>query len=70
MSTTKVSLWKIDGTSDTAKARCYSRVPPSRLPEAEDFIWVPISLIEHTSRNLGGHHIVTLPDWYVEKERL
>lgn len=67
----KVNLWKIDSSrDDTAKARCYSKVPPERHPEAEDFVWIPISIIEHTSRNVGGHHIVTLPDWFVEKEGL
>jgi hypothetical protein len=36
----------------------------------EDFIWVPISIIEHTSRNAGGHHVVTLPTWFIERENL
>ena len=67
----KVNLWIVPGHgSDTAMARRYSKLPPSRNPSAEDFIWVPISIIEHTSRNVGGHHIVSLPQWFAEKEGL
>lgn len=71
MSTARVNLWKVPGIADTALARRYSKLPPERNPkDASDFVWVPISIIEHTSRNIGGHHIVTLPNWFVEKEGL
>ncbi len=66
----KVNLWKIEGATDTALARYYSRVPPNRHPQPEDYIYVPKSIIEGTSQNLGGHHVVTLPDWFVQKENL
>jgi hypothetical protein len=67
MSTTKVNLWF---NRETEKARHYSKLPPIRNPTNEDMIWIPISIIEHTSKNVGHHHIVTLPDWFVEKEGL
>lgn len=66
----KVNLWKIDGTTDTTLARYYSKLPPSRNPQPEDFIYVPKSIIEGVSQNLGGHHVVELPDWFVRKEGL
>jgi len=66
----KVNLWVIPGHMDSVMARRYSKLPPSRQPADDDFIWVPLSIIEHTSRNVGGHHVVTLPDWFVEKEGL
>jgi hypothetical protein len=68
MNTTKVNLWFI---RETAAARQYSKVPPERHPqEYSDYIWVPKSIIEHTSKNTGGHHVVTLPDWFVDREGL
>lgn len=67
MSTTKVNLWF---QSETEKAKKYSRIPPARNPSDEDMIWIPKSIIEHTSKNIGGHHVVTLPDWFVEKGAL
>jgi hypothetical protein len=41
------------------------------MPEAneEDIVWVPLSIIEHTTKR-GRDHVVTLPDWFIEKERL
>jgi len=66
MSTTKVNLWFV---SETGVARLYCRHGrPGR--EKEDCVWVPKSIIEHTSKNVGEHHIVTLPDWFTEKEGL
>lgn len=72
----KVNVWKLPSCRpDTAKARHYSKLPPERMAgrgatETNDFIWIPISIIEHTSRNIGGHHVVTLPEWFVDKEGL
>lgn len=68
----KVNLYFI---RESPKARLYSRVRPDRIPlneavEESDLIWVPLSIIEHTTKNPDGHHIVQLPDWFIEKENL
>lgn len=68
MSTTKVRLWFRE---ETELARKYSKVPPERVHEYPvSKIWIPKSIIEHTSKEPSGLHIVTLPDWFVEKEGL
>lgn len=67
MSTTKVNLWY--AKKDTVAARYYCRHNRPN-PEPADFIWVPLSIIEHTSKNVGGHHVLTLPNWFIEKEGL
>ena len=63
----KVNLWFI---KETQLARKYYRLPPERMPTEDDGIWVPKSIIEHTSKNLNGHHVVELPDWFIQKENL
>jgi hypothetical protein len=79
----KVNLYLI---RETPKARLYSRFPFKAVPpesedlntssiydgptEPENVVWVPLSIVEHTTKNPDGHHIVTLPDWFVEKENL
>ena len=58
------------------KARKYSRIPKSRNPQAEDLVWVPLSLVEHTSKQPAkpgeewAQHVVKLPDWFVEEKKL
>lgn len=71
--TTIIRLWAIRSTE---KARLYCRrqidtsKPGWRSPEVDkDCIWVPLSIIEHVTR-LGAEHMVTLPDWFVEKNGL
>ena len=60
----KVRLFLI---RETELARLYSKTPPGRdLSE----VWIPKSIVEHTSKNTNGEHIVTLPDWFLEKEDL
>ena len=39
-------------------------------PREENMVWVPKSIIEHTSEQPNGLHEVKLPDWFVEKEGL
>lgn len=63
----KVNLWF---HSESELARCYAKVPLAKATESSDFVWVPKSIIEHTSQNVGGHHVVTLPEWFVLKEGL
>lgn len=69
MSATKIRLWLI---RETAKARLYCKFPPEQLETDEmspDVIWIPLSIIEHTTKR-GNEHIITLPDWFIEKEGL
>ena len=54
---------------ETELARLYSKVPPERHPEKDDQIWVPKSIIEHTTKR-GIEHEVKLPDWFLEKNNL
>lgn len=65
-STMQITLWLI---RETELARLYSKIPPERHPEKSDEIWIPRSVVEHTSK-MGNQHIVTLPDWFVEKSGL
>ena len=66
--TRKVRLWFVRDTS-SGKARVYTRVPPERHPAKEDEVMVPLSLVEHTTK-CGVEHVVTLPEWFLDKERL
>lgn len=59
-------LWLI---SETELARRYSKVPPERHPEESDMLWVPKSIVEHTTKR-GNEHDVKLPDWFIEKNNL
>ncbi len=80
MSTTTIKLWYV---SETSKARRYCKLPLSRNPTDSDYLYVPLSIIEHTTkwaplkddkgRLVGCErwcHEVTLPDWFIEKEKL
>ena len=64
MNTGKRTLWFV---RETPLARLYTKIPPERGPTESDFIWVPRSIVEHTSK-MGAQHIVTLPDWFLDKE--
>jgi hypothetical protein len=61
-----IRLWLI---RETEKARLYSKVPPERGQTGETQIWVPRSIVEHTSKR-GSEHTVDLPDWFIEKNGL
>lgn len=55
---------------ETEKARLYSKLPPEKYHgDAEDEVWIPKSIIEHTSKR-GVEHQVKLPDWFIQKEKL
>lgn len=62
-STTVVRLWF---SRETAAARQYWTTPPGNREQRA--IWIPKSIIEHTSKQPNGLHQVTLPDWFIEKE--
>jgi hypothetical protein len=57
---------------ETEKARLYSKVDPSapnRIADEGDQLWIPKSVIEHTTKR-GSEHEVKLPDWFIEKNEL
>ena len=65
----KIRLWFI---RETDLARLYSKVPigqPGRTPEPSDELWVPRSIVEHTTKR-GNEHELDLPDWFIEKSGL
>lgn len=62
----KVRLWFV---RETEKARCYSKVPPERGQTPDTLMWIPRSIVEHTSKR-GAEHTLELPDWFIEKENL
>jgi hypothetical protein len=64
-------LWLV---RETEKARQYCKFAPHPdlgfdNADANDKIWIPRSIIEHTTKR-GIEHEVTLPDWFIEKEGL
>ncbi len=71
VSTTTIRLWLI---RETDKARLYCKFAPHpdlgfSNADDGDTVWVPRSIIEHTSKRSAEHH-VKLPDWFIEKEKL
>jgi hypothetical protein len=62
----KIRLWFI---KESTKARYYSKVPLTRNPQDSDKLWIPLSVVEHTSKD-GNEHTVTLPDWFIESRGL
>ena len=68
--TTQITLWFIE---ESPLARKYSKLPPDRHPTEEDMIWIPKSVIEHTSKmgvQFCDQHIVTVQDWFVRNKKL
>lgn len=61
-----VHLWFLE---ETHLARHYSSLPPERNPTDKDTIWIPKSIVEHTTKRGNEHHI-KLPDWFVDKNNL
>ena len=67
----KIRLWLLD--DDPAKGAVrYSRTPQSR---GMNTVWVPRSLIEHRTKQPPkdgewAEHVVTIADWFCEKEKL
>lgn len=61
-----VRLWFV---RETPAARLYVTVPPERHPTDLDEVWVPKSVVEHTTKR-GNAHEVTLPEWWAQKKGL
>lgn len=68
MGATEIRLWFL---KETDKARLYykHRTEPGKPLDLSDKIWIPKSVIEHTSIR-GEEHTVRLPDWFIEKNGL
>ena len=62
-----ISLWFV---KETELARQYSKLPPERHPEQSDYVWLPKSQIERTTKFPTGEHHLVLPLWLVEKHGL
>jgi len=56
----KIRLWFI---RETEKARLYSKTDPEAQGRVLDEIWIPRSVVEHTSKR-GNEHEVTIEDWW------
>lgn len=65
MNGVQVTLWL---KLETPMARFYCKHGREN-PADDDFIWIPKSVVEHTSK-MGDQHIVTLPEWFVQKEKI
>lgn len=59
-------LWLI---RESEQARLYSKTDPSDPHREIDEMWVPKSIIEHTTKR-GNEHDVKLPDWFIEAKGL
>lgn len=59
-------LWLI---RETEKARLYSTTDPADPHREVNELWVPKSIIEHTTKR-GNEHDVKLPDWFIEARKL
>lgn len=71
MSATTIRLWFV---RETELARLYSKFAPHpdlgfENADRYDMVWIPRSIIEHTSKR-GDEHHVKLPDWFIEKNGL
>jgi len=70
----KIKLWYIG--KETAAARRYSKLPSSRHPQDGDYLWVPLSIIEHATKYPAKpgeewpEHVLTLPEWFLGRESL
>ncbi len=62
----QITLWLI---RETEKACIYSKLPPERNPTKADEIWIPRSVVEHTTK-MGAQHIVTVQEWFAFKNNL
>ncbi len=61
-----ITMWLV---RETEKARFYSTVRLDRFLDEGGGVWIPRSIVEHTSKR-GIEHDVTLPDWFIEQEGL
>ena len=73
-----VRLWFV---RETAAARRYCKLPKSRNPGSdvfgnENYVWIPRSVVEHTTKRPSKdgvewpEHELAVADWFVDKEGL
>lgn len=63
---TIIMLWLV---RETGLARLYCKHNRPGRDEKTDCIWVPKSIVEHTTKR-GTEHMVKLPDWFIRKNGL
>jgi len=68
----RVRLWFV---RETEKARLYCRIPMSWHPGPEDEIWVPRSVVNHTTKRPAKdgerpEHEIEMEDWFGEEKGL
>jgi hypothetical protein len=69
----RLRMWFID---ETDKARLYSRVPSSRSEDVGNRVWIPRSVVEHTTKRPAHNgekwpeHELIVADWFAQKEGL
>lgn len=61
-----VRLWYI---RETEAAYCYSKTDPKASGRDMNPVFIPKSLVEHRTKR-GDEHMVTVPDWFADKEDL
>jgi hypothetical protein len=75
-STEKIRLFFV---RETPLARAYVKHNRPKMIQGfhetppDDVVWIPRSIIEHTSKLNAANqneHILTLPNWFIEKEGL
>ena len=54
---------------ETDLARLYSTTDPKDPHREPNELWVPKSIVEHTTKR-GDEHDVKLPDWFIEARGL
>lgn len=62
---TRVVLWE---QRRTDKAVLFTTLPDGD-PDARE-VWIPLSQIDHISKNPSGECLVDIADWLVEKNEL
>lgn len=67
MSAERIRMWYV---RESEKAWQYTKIPPDRMRQQEDYVWVPKSITEHRSKQENGLHELTLPLWFLEKNGL
>lgn len=74
----RVRLWFV---RESAAARRYCKLPKSRnpgrdIPGNANYVWVPRSVVEHTTKRPSAdgvewdEHDVAVQDWFAERENL
>ena len=69
----RIRLWFV---GETEEARRYCKVPKSRHPASDDFVWIPRSVVSHTQKRPSvdgiewAEHELQVEDWFSDKVNL